>query len=419
MKLWFFGLAVFGLALLRLVVGVRRAFAWRIGMLHRPAVSVRVPMRFGALCSRTRRIWHRPDFPRLARIVAMPGVRPGDRVIAIHGVRRTIIPADVPVVMSCIARPIRVPVVWTIRATRRFRSIGAMVRSAVGARCNYVAVEVTRVSAGRHCRPAVVHRRPLRTICARYVFVLDLLSSSFKMMLVLRNPFAFAGARLNSVRPAVVADVIDRGVVHYHGSVVGVVDDRGVDVGHRAVVHKLSSAPFPAPKTHARVAVPVINAAVEANMRSPIAAVPYVKAIGKYPISRRPKETGFRGQDPRSGNPVIAVFAIGPISGSPDITRGRANRLDIHRQHRRPDPDRNAYRDLCIGSLWHAQYHRGEQQEPNKSQDSHHSHLSDAAFFVLELPCKMRKIGPSASCFYNPFLAEKLCCRESATRLCV
>src|SRR5216684_2396131 len=170
MELWFFGLAVFGLALLRLVVGVRRAFAWRIGMLHRPAVSVRVPMRFGALCSRTRRIWHRPDFPRLARIVGMPRVRSGGRVIAIH------------------------PVCWTIHAMRRFRPIGAMVRSAVGACRHHVVVEVARPPAGRHCRPAVVHGGPLRTICARYVFVLDLLSSSFKVMLVLSNPFEFAGA---------------------------------------------------------------------------------------------------------------------------------------------------------------------------------------------------------------------------------
>src|SRR5260370_13362394 len=112
------------------------------------------------------------------------------------------------------------------------------------------------------------------------------------------------------------------GVVGDDGCVVVVVDDGGVRVGRRGFVQNFSPPPFPAPKTHARVAVPVINAAVEANMRSPITPVPYVKAIGKSPISRRPKETGFRGQDPRSGHPVIAVFAIGPISRSPDITRG-------------------------------------------------------------------------------------------------
>ncbi len=113
---------------------------------------------------------------------------------------------------------------------RRSRPIGAMVRSAVGARCNYVAVEVARVSAGCHRRPPVIFRRPLPPVRARRVLVLDLFVPRFDVTVVLRDPFAFAGTRLNSVRPAVVADVIDRGVVHYHGSVVGVVDDRGVDV---------------------------------------------------------------------------------------------------------------------------------------------------------------------------------------------
>src|SRR5229473_1906039 len=214
---------------------------------------------------------------------------------------------------------------------RRFGPIDAMVRSAVGARCNYVAVEVARVSAGRHCRPPVIFRRPLPPVRARRMLVLDLFVPRFDVMLVLRNSLALVFTRLNSVRPAVVADVIDRGVVHYHGSVVGVVDDSGVDVGHRAVVHKFSSAPFPAPKTHARVAVPVINAAVEADVRSPIAAMPYINAFRKAPITWRPEETGFRGHNPGSRHPVITVVAIRPISGRPDITRAGANRLGVHR----------------------------------------------------------------------------------------
>src|SRR6266446_1517331 len=221
-------------------------------------------------------------------------------------------------IVATFHRAIASAVVSTIITMFRW-SIRAMLRSPVVPRRHHVVVEVARPPAGRHCRPAVVHQGPLRTIGPRGMFVLDLLSPGFKMMLVLRDPFAFAGSRLNSVRPAVVADVIDRGVVHDHGPVVGVVDDSGVDVGHRAVVHKFSTPPFAAPETHARVAVPVINAAVEAYVWSPIAPMPYVKAIGKSPIAWRP-----------------------------DVARAGANRLGVHRQDWRPYADRNANRNLCV-----------------------------------------------------------------------
>src|SRR6202158_993556 len=240
-----------------------------------------------------------------------------------------IISAGVPIVVSGIARAIRVPVLWAIRAMGRFRPIGAMVRSAVGARRNYVAMEITRTSASRHRRPPVIFRRPLPPVRVRRVLVLDLLVPRFDVTVVLRNPFAFAFARLNSVRPAVEAYTVE--VVHHHRAVVCVVNHGHVDVAHRAIVDELSSAPFSAPETYARVAEAIINAAIETDVRSPVAAVPHVHAFVEAPIPGRPEEAGLRSHHPRSWHPVIALVAVSPIPRRPDITRGRANRLDVHR----------------------------------------------------------------------------------------
>src|SRR5216684_4407775 len=106
------------------------------------------------------------------------------------------------------------------------------------------------------------------------MFVLYLLSPGFKVTLARRNPFVLAFAHLNSARPSIEADAID--VVHHHRSVVVVVNHRHVDVGHRAIVDKFSSAPFAAPATHARVAVTIINSAVKADVRSPVTPMPNI-----------------------------------------------------------------------------------------------------------------------------------------------
>src|ERR1700682_1342876 len=120
------------------------------------------------------------------------------------------------------------------------------------------------------------------------MFVLYLLSPGFKVVLVLGDSFSFAFANLNSVWPAVVAYSID--VVHHHRAVVVVVvNHRHVDVGHRAVVGKFSSAPFTTPEADSRVTVAIVNPAVEADVRPPVAVLPYGSALREAPITRRPE----------------------------------------------------------------------------------------------------------------------------------
>src|SRR5258708_39359128 len=97
---------------------------------------------------------------------------------------------------------------WAIRAMAGVRTV-----SVLGARRDDIAMEVAGTSAGRHCRPSMIHRSPLGAIRSRCMFVLDLLSPGLEVMLVFRNPLALTLTYLNSVRPTVEADVIL--VVHH------------------------------------------------------------------------------------------------------------------------------------------------------------------------------------------------------------
>src|SRR6266403_781232 len=181
----------------------------------------------------------------------MPRTWPGSRGISIHRVGRAIIAADVSACGRRVAGAIPAAVVSAFR-----RAIPTMLHFPVGARRDHIAVEVAWPSAGRHCRPPMIHRSPLRAIRSGCMLMLYLLSPGFKVMIVLRNPLTFAFAHLNSVRPTVEADSID--IIHYHRAIVRVMNHRHVDVGNRAIVDKFSSAPFAAIKAHARVAVAII-----------------------------------------------------------------------------------------------------------------------------------------------------------------
>src|ERR1700682_6224679 len=86
----------------------------------------------------------------------------------------------------------------------------------------------------------------------------------------------FPGARAGSDSPrtAVVADTI-HGVVD-HGLVVNIVNVRDVHIVHRAVVIEGTVIPISALIAAAAVAKAVVDAPVEADMRTPVADIPGV-----------------------------------------------------------------------------------------------------------------------------------------------
>src|SRR6267378_4271394 len=265
---------------------MRRVLVRPVGMLRGTPVNVWVASRLALRPSRGWVVWHRPHLSCLACIVRGRCVRPQAFAVSIHRVRRPVISTETSarlrrisggaisaMVVPMLHDSLPMPVVSTFITPFRW-TITAMLHFPFAARRYHVTVEITRPRAGRHCWPAVIHGRPLRTIRPRCMFVLDLLSSGFEVMLARGNSFVLAFAHLNSARPTVVADAID--IVHYHRSVVVVVNHRHVNIGHREVVHKFSSAPFAAPETHARVSVTIINSAVEADVWSPVTAVPNI-----------------------------------------------------------------------------------------------------------------------------------------------
>src|SRR5882672_10095312 len=94
-------------------------------------------------------------------------------------------------------------------------------------------------------------------------------------------------ARADTPVTSVVADTVHGGSVD-HGRVVNVVDNGDVHVVHGAVVEKVAVVPTSAFVAISKVAVSVVDTAVEADLRTPIAFVESKSAFVPRPISWSP-----------------------------------------------------------------------------------------------------------------------------------
>jgi hypothetical protein len=128
--------------------------------------------------------------------------------------------------------------------------------------------------------------------------------------------------------------------------VVNVVNDRCVHVRDVCVVEILAAVPIAAIEAGARVTESVVNAAVEADSRTPVTSVPGIQAVRKAPIAWGPEKADLRGKNPDTGDPVVAFIPVRPIARFPDVPGTRADRLAVNRQHRRADADGNRDTDL-------------------------------------------------------------------------
>src|ERR1035438_8018758 len=111
------------------------------------------------------------------------------------------------------------------------------------------------------------------------------------------------GPRFDSAR-AVESNV---SVIHDDCLAVNVGHVPHVDVHHGAVVEECAASPLAAGEADAAAAEAVVNSAGAADVRSPIASVPAVKAALKAPIAGRPEQAD-RCDQPCAGNPVVAVI---------------------------------------------------------------------------------------------------------------
>src|SRR5260370_25985191 len=94
-------------------------------------------------------------------------------------------------------------------------------------------------------------------------------------------------------------------VVDDHGAAVDVRHIGHVHVGHRAVVEEAAASPFSAAKTYSAVSEAVVDPAVEAHMRSPIASVPTVDSTRASPVTCSQHHTHPRPHAPHT-HPYIA-----------------------------------------------------------------------------------------------------------------
>src|SRR6202044_3401604 len=132
----------------------------------------------------------------------------------------------------------------------------------------------------------------------------------------------------------------------------------------------------PPPPNKAATAVPeaVVNAAIEADVGSPIASVPGIYAATPTPVTRSPEQADARRCDPNARYPVVASGTVRPVSRRPHVALNRARRLFVNGNGRRPDADRNADRNLSLGRRrgeGNQAHGSGEQQGAKKEKSAH------------------------------------------------
>jgi hypothetical protein len=214
------------------------------------------------------------------------------------------------------------------------------------------------------------------------------------------GPFRLRWTRRSSSRPSIEAHSVVRGLVVRHGCVVNVVYHNGVHVRHARVVVVLLSSPIPTVKAGAGIAESVANPTIKSDRRPPVTGIPDVEAVHKRPISRCPKYSDFRREDPSPGNPVVAsVVIIGPIARRPDVAGPGTNRLCVDGQEgwAYSHSDRNTYIccwcRICCCVWGKDQEGNTQHQRTNQIGDPHNTHLSGVGW-AFSVFCAARRLGP-------------------------
>jgi hypothetical protein len=220
---------------------------------------------------------------------------------------------------------------------------GATVRSSVRGN-NASSGELTRSRSGGHARSTVVKRRAQLSITRSGMLMITLQRRGLEMMVMFRCELVSSRMRLDTTGAVErhVVPVVDNGPVVYVG------DMNTTHVHGRAIIKERTTAPVTAFESNTAITEPVIHTAVETDMRTPVAAVPGIDATAPAPVPRCPQQSGRRRQHPSAGHPVITIVTVGPLAGRPHVPRRRQRRLHVHRENRRRDVDRHAYRNTGV-----------------------------------------------------------------------
>src|SRR5579863_5279431 len=128
---------------------------------------------------------------------------------------------------------------------------------------------------------------------------------------------------------SVVADPVHCRIVDHRG-VVSVVNVGDVHVIHRTVVFELSVIPTAAFIALTTVTEAIIDSAIEAYVRPPIAFIEGKCAAVPTPITGGPEITGLRSHDPGARHKEVTVRAVGPVARRPEIALSGHGRLLVY-----------------------------------------------------------------------------------------
>src|SRR5271154_3587966 len=205
------------------------------------------------------------------------------------------------------------------RGLRRFRGAfgcGGLGGGASGGRrlCrdHTCTLEFTGLRSCSNGRTPVILGGELAAIGAGRGYVFSLSSDWLDVALVCKPFLLGSWARGETASATVEADAIVSVDVPF---LINVVDEGGIDVVHAAVVEKVAAVPVAASVAFSAVTKTVINAAVEADLRAPVAFIPRVVAVSPTPITGRPKNADFGRLDPSAGDEeVAAVVGVAPVA---------------------------------------------------------------------------------------------------------
>ncbi len=176
---------------------------------------------------------------------------------------------------------------------------------------------------GNLSRPTVVGCEKLLLILSSRLGHLTLLGErrcvGFVEGCELRGTRANVDAALSTVVADSVLDATVIGDIVVNHRVVIDVGDIAANVRHIAVVVEVVTAPVATEVADADVAKSVVNATVEADVGTPIAAMEAVAMVVITPVWRRPESAVVGGRAPGAGNPVVATVAIGPVTRRPNV----------------------------------------------------------------------------------------------------
>jgi hypothetical protein len=149
------------------------------------------------------------------------------------------------------------------------------------------------------------------------MLILELRPHGRSMLLLPRRQFRRPGAHLYSALPAVKAHVVAATVVVVHAAIINVMHDCDVHIVVRAVVVEMSAAPVAALVAETDIAKAVIDAAIVADVRAPVATVKAVAVIVVAPVAGGPESALVGSLDPPAGHPVVAALTPCPVAGRP------------------------------------------------------------------------------------------------------